>query len=105
MGLIINLPNDVKRYASLKGGEISIMKQDLVDEVVEENDPTKVVGTEITRSYVITTQFHVWPYEDRENELYFVNICVISENKLPDDIPATLYKAFKETLHSYTDDI
>lgn len=117
MGLIINLPNDVKHYASINRNVISFNK--IVEQLKEydgdeEPDPNDediaYKFTNILIGYEITGRFNVWTNEsdynlrDEDTIKNTINVS-ITVPTLPTNLYIPLYEELKKTLHSYEDDI
>lgn len=113
MGIIINLPNNVKHYASINRNAIYITKQtQYLGELDENNEPINSEPPENPYSnngYMITANFDVWDnadayrFRETESALYTVEVNCISPT-VPTDIYTKIYEKFKTWHASYIDD-
>jgi hypothetical protein len=112
MGLIINLPNGDKHYASTYGGHISINKIEIGRLPVYGEDGETFIRHNIIYKYNINGTFTIWPnkesYDERmmvdDSQYYNVDVKVQLDT-IPSNLHESVYTKFKETLYSYEDDI
>lgn len=112
MGLIINLPNGDKHYASTYGGHISINKIEVTRDPVYGEDGETFITFDITYTYNINGTFTIWydkkSYEERDmadcNKFYHIDV-QLQMDTIPPNLHEMVYTKFKKTLYSYEDDI
>jgi hypothetical protein len=103
MGVIINLPGEVKHYASINRNNIFIQK-------IEEHTQDEDFNVTTTWAYRINGGIYVW---DDEKEYNLRNTGTIIANtqvqviteETPKDVYSLIYDKYKTTLYDYEDDI
>ena len=119
MGIIINLPDNVKQYVSINRNTVSINKQ--VEAIIvgepgagpvtdEPIGPSNETIELVVRGYEVTAHFSIWTdethYNNRDLEHIAGSLSVSTlVTTLPSNVYEVVYEELKQTLHSYTDDI
>jgi hypothetical protein len=118
MGIIINLSDSDKRYASINTNTVNITKQIMVlfsedengDLIKDANDDFIILDNYKLTGYNLECVFNIWDNEtdynrrDKSNVTYTLEVKASSPT-VPENVYDILYTKIKELYPSYTDDI
>ena len=110
MGIIINLSDSDKRYASINNNTINVSKITTVETVSEDEDEYTILDYHKLVRYNISCNFNIWDNDthykrrDKSNVTYTLEVNAFSPT-VPENVYDVLYTKFKELYPSYEDDI